>query len=45
MGSGQTALAALNTGRHYIGYEINPAYVSLANARIGEASNSTAELP
>jgi DNA modification methylase len=34
MGSGQTALAALNTGRHYIGYEINPEYVSLAEARI-----------
>jgi DNA modification methylase len=34
MGSGQTALAAINTSRHYVGYEINPEYVSLANARI-----------
>jgi modification methylase len=34
MGSGQTALAALKAGRHYIGYEINPGYVSLAEARI-----------
>ena len=34
MGSGQTALAAMNAGRHYIGYEINPQYVTLANTRI-----------
>jgi DNA modification methylase len=34
MGSGQTALAALKTGRHYIGYENNPEYVALAEARI-----------
>ena len=36
MGSGQTALAALKTGRHYIGYEVNPEYVSLAHRRIQE---------
>jgi DNA modification methylase len=34
MGSGQTALAALKAGRHYIGYETNPQYVDLANSRI-----------
>jgi DNA modification methylase len=34
MGSGQTALAALKTGRHYIGYEINAEYVTLAEARL-----------
>jgi len=34
MGSGQTALAALKAGRHYVGYDISPEYVSLANARI-----------
>ncbi len=34
MGSGQTALAALRAGRHYVGYEINPEYVSLAHSRI-----------
>jgi DNA modification methylase len=34
MGSGQTALAALKTGRHFIGYEINQEYVALAQARI-----------
>jgi site-specific DNA-methyltransferase (adenine-specific) len=36
MGSGQTALAAKKAGRHYIGYEIDPGYVELANARIGQ---------
>ena len=34
IGSGQTALAALKTGRHYVGYEINDEYVRLANERI-----------
>jgi len=34
MGSGQTGLAAFKAGRHYVGYEINSEYVSLANARI-----------
>jgi len=34
MGSGQTAIAALKLGRHFIGYELNPEYVTLANARI-----------
>jgi modification methylase len=34
MGSGQTALAALKAGRHYIGYEINEDYVTLAESRI-----------
>jgi site-specific DNA-methyltransferase (adenine-specific) len=34
MGSGQTAIAALKAGRHYIGYELNPEYVHMANNRI-----------
>jgi DNA modification methylase len=38
MGSGQTALAGRKAGRHFIGYEINPEYVSLAGSRIREAS-------
>ena len=37
MGSGQTALAALRSGRHYVGYEVNEEYVSLARARIRDA--------
>ena len=34
MGSGQTAIAALKSGRHYVGYELNPEYLSLAQTRI-----------
>jgi len=34
MGSGQTALAAIKSGRHFIGYEIEPEYVDLARKRI-----------
>jgi modification methylase len=34
MGSGQTALAALQCGRRYLGYEINSEYVALAESRI-----------
>jgi site-specific DNA-methyltransferase (adenine-specific) len=37
MGSGQTALAALKSGRHFVGYEINEGYLQLANDRILEA--------
>jgi site-specific DNA-methyltransferase (adenine-specific) len=34
MGSGQTALAARQTGRRFVGYETDPAYVQLANERL-----------
>ncbi len=34
MGSGQTALAALKAGRRYVGYDIDAAYVTLADRRI-----------
>ncbi len=34
MGSGQTAIAALQDNRHYIGYEIRAEYVALAEKRI-----------
>jgi len=37
IGSGQTAIASIKTGRHYIGYEINKEYCKLANKRIKEA--------
>ena len=36
MGSGQTALAALKAGRHYVGYELNMEYLNLAKKRIAE---------
>ena len=34
MGSGQTALAAIKAGRHFVGYELNSEYQMLANNRI-----------
>jgi DNA modification methylase len=34
MGSGQTAIAALANGRHFIGYETSRNYVALAKRRI-----------
>lgn len=36
MGSGQSAIAALATGRHYVGYETDREYLKLANKRIEE---------
>lgn len=37
MGSGQTAIAAIKTGRQYMGYEISEEYVKLAEKRIKES--------
>ncbi len=37
MGSGQTALAAMKAGRHFVGYELNEEYVKLARNRIEQA--------
>lgn len=34
IGSGTTAMAAIKTGRNYIGYEIDPEYYSIAQQRI-----------
>lgn len=34
MGSGSTALACLNTGRHYVGFELNKEYYDIAQRRI-----------
>lgn len=38
MGSGQTAIAALNNGRNFVGYEIDLDYVHLAEERIAQAT-------
>lgn len=35
MGSGTTAVAALRTGRHFLGYDTDPDYVARAMERIG----------
>lgn len=37
LGSGSTAVAAVQTGRHYVGYETDPSYAELAEKRIGAA--------
>ncbi len=34
MGSGQTALAAIKSNRHFVGYDVEEQYVELANNRI-----------
>lgn len=34
MGSGTTAVAAVRHGRHYVGYETDPAYAAIAEKRI-----------
>jgi len=36
IGSGQAAIAATKTNRHYVGYEINEEYIKLAERRIKE---------
>jgi site-specific DNA-methyltransferase (adenine-specific) len=36
-GSGTTCIAAIESGRHYVGYEINSSYTQLANERIKKA--------
>jgi DNA modification methylase len=36
IGSGQTAISAIKSGRHYIGYEINEQYAKLAENRIND---------
>jgi site-specific DNA-methyltransferase (adenine-specific) len=37
MGSGSTAVAAVRTGRHFVGYDTNEAYLDIASARIADA--------
>jgi len=37
LGSGQTAIAALQAKRHFVGYEISEEYARLAERRIGES--------
>ena len=36
IGSGTTAVAAIRTGRHYIGFEIEQAYCEIAERQIQE---------
>ncbi|MCE5684585.1 hypothetical protein JL915_11410 [Staphylococcus pseudintermedius] len=36
MGSGTTAIACMNTGRNYIGYELDKEYYDTANERLAQ---------
>jgi site-specific DNA-methyltransferase (adenine-specific) len=45
MGSGQVALAALRTGRAYVGYDTEPAYVALAEERVAAARSTLPTVP
>jgi modification methylase len=38
MGSGQTAIAAVRSKRHYVGYEVDERYVELARQRIQQSA-------
>ena len=38
MGSGTTLVAAARTGRRYVGYDLDPAYVEIARTRLAEES-------
>lgn len=37
MGSGSTVVAAINTGRKYVGFELDPGYFNIAKQRIEES--------
>ena len=42
LGSGTTAVAAVRTGRHYVGYDTDPGYVAASQARVeGERHQAT----
>jgi site-specific DNA-methyltransferase (adenine-specific) len=45
MGSGTTLLAAARLGRRYVGYDMDPAYVDLARARVADGLAETTERP
>ena len=41
MGSGQTAIAAQNNQRRYVGYDLSPEYCQLAETRVAEAAETS----
>jgi site-specific DNA-methyltransferase (adenine-specific) len=45
MGSGTTAVAAVRTGRHYLGYDTDEGYAKAARARVAEAVAAVHAVP
>ncbi len=45
MGSGQTAIAALRAGRHFVGYEIDEGYARLARQRVAQERAALLQSP
>ena len=41
LGSGSTAVAAVETGRHYVGYETSEAYAAAAEERVANTTKET----
>ena len=39
MGSGTTAVAAIRTGRRYVGYDTDPSYIEIAEQRVAEEND------
>ena len=44
LGSGTTATVAIQTGRAFLGIELNPAYVEIARRRISEEARLTVQV-
>ncbi|MGH9064407.1 MAG: DNA methyltransferase, partial [Acidimicrobiales bacterium] len=42
-GSGTTAVAAVRSGRHYVGYDLDESYIRLAEKRVGQERQRLAE--
>ena len=45
VGSGSECVAAVETGRHFVGAEINPAYVAIAENRLADSSPQLFQVP
>jgi site-specific DNA-methyltransferase (adenine-specific) len=43
LGSGTAAVAAVRSGRHYVGYDLDESYIHLAEARVSEEHQRLAE--
>jgi site-specific DNA-methyltransferase (adenine-specific) len=43
VGSGTTAVAATESGRHYVGFDTNPHYIELAQRRVDQRSSASSK--